>query len=316
MPLVSVVMPVFNGERFLAAAIESILAQTFTDFEFIIVDDGSHDRSPEIANSYAAGDDRIRVIQLYANKGISSARNNAIAVARGKYFASMDSDDVSLPQRLQKQVYLLENQPKIDAVGTHALAVDSDLNDMYDLKPPAEHARIVWEKCMGTPFVHTSLMMRLRSIIAVGGYDETMRYSQDADLITRFLGRARFANIAERLLLYRLHSGQQTSNDNPKRRHDVRVMKTRFFERLFGEAPADLIQRYDEIKFSRRMNWWSRRSAKRDIICLLDAIDSTNWVEQSEAQLLVAEMNRFLEGQLPRRVQRFLHWRRHHFGRL
>ena len=191
-------MPVYNGEQYLAAAIESILAQTFTDFEFIIVDDGSEDRSAEIAGSYMSCDDRIRVIQLDENKGISSARNRAIEVARGEYFASMDCDDVSLPQRLQKQVELLENQPKIDAVGTHALAVNADLNDMYDLKPPVEHARIVWEKCMGTPFVHTSLMMRLRSIRAAGGYDETLRYSQDADLITRFLGQARFANIAER----------------------------------------------------------------------------------------------------------------------
>ena len=315
MPLVSVVMPVYNGEKYLAEAIESILAQTFTDFEFIIVDDGSQDRSAAIIRSYKARDERIRFIQLDLNKGISTCRNRAIEVARGKYFASMDCDDVSLPQRLQKQVELLEKQPEIGAVGTHAKAVDADLRYMHDRNPPARHARIIWEKCMGAPFVHTSLMMRLRCIRAVGGYDEKMRYSQDAELITRLLGRTRFANIAERLLLYRLHGGQQTFDNNPKRRQDIRVMKTRLFERLFAEAPDDLIQRYDDIKFSKRLSWRSRGAAKRDIIRLIDAIDAMNWVEPSEAPLLVAEMNRFLEGRLPRLAQQFLHWRRHHFGR-
>ena len=96
MPLVSVIMPVYNGKRYLAEAIESILAQTFTDFEFIIIDDGSNDRSPQIALSYAEQDDRIRLIKLESNRGVADARNQGMAVASGEFIAVMDCDDHSL----------------------------------------------------------------------------------------------------------------------------------------------------------------------------------------------------------------------------
>ena len=143
-----------------------------------------------------------------------------------------------------------------------------------------------------------------------------MRYSGDADLITRILGRNRFGNVAEQLLLYRQHSRQLTSHNNSRRKQDILVMKSRLFQRLFAEAPVDLSQRYDDIKFSTRLSWRSRRAAKREILRLIDAIDAENWVESSEKPILMAEMNRYLEGRLPRRVQQFLHWRRHRFGRL
>ena len=314
MPLVSVFMPVFNGEKFIAAGIDSILAQTFTDFEFIIVDDGSDDGSAEIIRAYTGRDERIRFIQLTRNMGLSAARNRGVEAARGRFFANMDCDDISMPQRLQKQLDLLKAQPEIGMVGTHAVAVDADTEPLYDLRPPLRHASIVWEKYMGTPFVHTSMMIRLKLVKDAGCYDEGMRYSADTDLTTRLLGRTRFANIAERLLLYRIYEGQQTSHENPKRRRDIQLMKERQFERLFGDAPPGLVRRYDQLKFAKRLSWGERRAARQELARLIDAIVDRNWVRPSEKPELVHAMDHFLESALPRRVQQFLHWRRYRLG--
>ena len=128
MPAVSVVMPVYNGEKYVAEAIESILAQTFTDFEFIIVDDGSRDRSPEIISDYERRDDRIRFLAFEQNKGRAAAKNLGIEAATGQYIAGMDSDDVSLPQRLEKQVDFLRANPDIGVVGACAPLTDENLN--------------------------------------------------------------------------------------------------------------------------------------------------------------------------------------------
>ena len=125
MPLVSVIMPVYNGEKYLAEAIDSILVQTFTDFELLIVDDGSQDNSAEIIRSYVKRDSRIRFFQQEQNEGSANARNRGIANAKGEFIAAMDCDDVSLPERLQKQVDFLESHPEIGALGTRGRGVRS-----------------------------------------------------------------------------------------------------------------------------------------------------------------------------------------------
>ena len=104
-------MPVYNGEKYLAEAIESILTQTFADFEFVIVDDGSQDGSAAIIRDYAKRDERIRVIRHERNQGVTTARNSGIAASRGEFIAAMDHDDISLPQRLEKQVDFLQSHP-------------------------------------------------------------------------------------------------------------------------------------------------------------------------------------------------------------
>ena len=112
-PKISVVMPVLNGEKYLAEAIESILNQTFQDFEFIIVDDGSTDQTPEILRSYANKDSRIQIVTNPINRGIGYSRNRGIALSRGEYIANMDADDLCLPERFEKQVRFLDSHPDI-----------------------------------------------------------------------------------------------------------------------------------------------------------------------------------------------------------
>ena len=136
MPLVSVVMPVFNGEKYLAEAIESILSQTFTDFELLIVDDGSRDCSAAIIRGYEKRDERIRFFQLECNSGTAVARNHAVAASIGTYITYMDCDDVCLPERLQKQVDFLQSNCDIGGVGTHAKAVSENMQHLYDRTPP------------------------------------------------------------------------------------------------------------------------------------------------------------------------------------
>ena len=155
MPLVSVIMPVYNGEKYLAEAIDSILGQSFTDFEFLIVDDGSQDNSAEIIRSYEKRDRRIRFIQLERNMGAAAARNRGIAAATGKFITMMDCDDISLPERLQKQVDFMQSNPEIGAVGVCGQAVNEDMTKLlFDLNAPERHCDIVLAMFVGVIHTH------------------------------------------------------------------------------------------------------------------------------------------------------------------
>ncbi len=161
MALVSVIMPVYNGEKYLAEAIDSILVQTFTDFELLIVDDGSQDGSAEIIRSYEKRDRRIRFFQLEENMGAATARNRGISAAGGEYVTSMDCDDVSLPERLQKQVDFLQSNPNIGGLGTCARMVHEDLKTTIgNFNVPQQHAHIALNMFVGASFVGATVMLR------------------------------------------------------------------------------------------------------------------------------------------------------------
>ena len=308
-------MPVFNSERFLAEAIESILTQTFTDFELIIVDDGSTDGSADIIRAYAEQDSRIRFVQLAENMGDAGARNASIARASGEYITGMDSDDISLPERLQKQVDFLQTNPEIGGVGTHADVVCEDLQYIFSRRPPQKHALILLDKYIGDPFVHASVMMRRNLPLDVGGYDETMRYAADSDLMTKLMGQTHFANIPETLYLYRRHDAQNTAHQNSKRPQDALLMRTRRLERIWGEAPRDTLDRFVRIKPWFKLSWSERRAAKRDIKRLIDSMIASKWIDPGDRPLLIAVMNRKLERASPRLWQMLCHWYRYRIWR-
>ncbi len=317
MPLVSVIMPVYNGEEYLAAAIESILAQTFSDFELIVVDDGSQDRSPQIIREYSKRDGRIRFFQLERNQGPSAARNRGIAAAGGDFVTNMDSDDICLPERLQKQVDFLLTAPDIGAVGTHAKVVDADLQLIYHKTPPRHHAHLMLCQFIEDyTFVGTSVMFRRPLLQAIGGYDESMGYhtGTDMDMILRLMGRTRFANIAEGLYLYRIHR-QPTAQEKSYRERHAQIIRKRRLERLWGEAPDASLVRFNRLYRGHKFSWNERRVAKRDLRRLIDSMLAKNWVEPTDIPLMIADMNSRLEQTSPRIWQQFCHWRRHHFGR-
>ncbi len=317
MPLVSVVMPVYNSEEYLAEAVESILSQTFTDFEFIIVDDGSEDNSAEIIRSHMGRDFRIQLIQLVENAGEAAARNAGFAVAKGEFYACQDSDDISLPERLEKQVNFLQSHPEVGAVGVHSRVVSEDKQPISNREPPVRHAEILLDHFIGmlsAPFQHSALMMRRDLLLEAGGYDESMRFSPDSDLMTRLLGRTMFANIAEFLYLYRRRAGQLTSQHNAKFDQYRLLLRQRRLERIWGEAPIDSLERLASVRPWSKLSWRERRAAKRDIMRLIDSMIVAEWIEAGERPHLIEAMNRRLERVSPRIWQMYCHWRRHHFG--
>ncbi len=315
MPLVSVIMPVFNGEKYLAEAIESILAQTFTDFELLIVDDGSTDGSAEIIRSFEAQDRRVRFIQLKSNKGVSDARNFGIAAATGDCIAGMDCDDVSLPQRLEKQVDFLKANPKIGAVGTCCRVFSHDLaRSHFDFVVPQRHAQIALNLFIGAHFVNSTVMFRRQYLTSVGVYEPGRRKAEDIELVSRLLDETpiTFANLPDILLQYRRHT--QAKGYSPNIERDRRRVWAGMLHRLWGEAPDSTLELFHSLRMQENLGWVDRRHAKKDLLRLIEAMISHNWVDLEDKPLLIAEMNRRLEQASPRRWQQFCHWRRHRLG--
>ena len=315
MPLVSVVMPVFNGERFLAEAIESILAQTFTDFEFIIVDDASQDRSLEIAGSYQDRDERIRLLKLERNAGAADARNHALTFATGEYVAVMDCDDVSLPERLRRQVEFLERNPEIGVLGTGAQVVNQKLRPLFDFDLPQQHALIVFNLFVGSFLIHPSTMMRREALEDIGGYVPSTRSVDDTELWTRLMWRTRFANLPERLLLYRWHDAQSHRTRDVSEKKQSWDAREGLLKRLWGAAPRETLIRFGRMQRDEKLGPLERRRAGYDLARLLDAMIAHDLIDPADKSYVEAHIQRRLEGTTPRLWQMILHWKRHHFGR-
>ena len=175
MPKVTVLMSVYNGERYLKEAIDSILTQTFTDFEFLIIDDASTDKTPDILRSYS--DPRIRIVTNQENIGLTKSLNKGLELAKGEYVARMDADDISLPDRFMEEVNYLDSNLDVAVVGTGRENVDSEGNSLEVVFPP----KIVSSELLlkGNQFQHSSVMFRKNIILKEGGYCESMQCCQD-----------------------------------------------------------------------------------------------------------------------------------------
>jgi len=209
-PTVSVVMAVFNGERHLREAIDSVLGQTLRDFELIIVDDGSSDGTRAIIESY--DDARICRIDNDRNIGLSRSLNRGIAAARGRYIARLDADDVSEPTRLDEQVYFLRSHPDVSIVGCRYAIID-DAGTIVGQRPvPCDDVDIRWMLDFCNPFAHSAVMIRRQALEREPGpYDESLVYAMDYDLWTRLAAHGRLANLSESLIRWRTTPGSLTS---------------------------------------------------------------------------------------------------------
>ena len=317
MPLVSVVMPVYNAEKFLAEAIESILAQTFSDFELIIVDDGSTDGSAGIIQAYAEHDSRIRAVQLDMNEGVASARNRGTAETSGKYIAGMDSDDISLPERLQQQVEFLESHPAIGAVGVGTRMVHEDLTPRLMYRLSEGHALIVFEMLVGGPaLVRGSLMVRGEILLTSRGYDPEIKAVDDFELFLRLVWEKaiRYANVLTVLYIYRRHESSVSHGEKTWPPPAETQARRRALELLWGEAPEGTLERFMDVHFGVKLSWRERRLARRDFERLIVSLIEADWIEQVDRSLLLADMHRRLEKTTPRLWQKFLHWWRYRIG--
>jgi glycosyltransferase involved in cell wall biosynthesis len=251
-PTVSVMMPVYNTERYLAEAVESILAQTFADFELIAVDDGSTDGSGAILERYAARDGRVRVERL-EHGGIVAARNRALELARGEFCAVMDSDDVALPGRLERQVAYLRDHPEVLCVGTAVRLIDPDGRVLRDAHAGMDHERIQEVLLSGRcPLNHPSVLMRRAAVLAVGGYRDGFAPSEDLDLFLRLGEVGRLANLPEVLQKYRQHP-RSASEQGQRRQLERAARAVREACQRRGLPPRDLA-----LKPWRPTGWRSR----------------------------------------------------------
>ena len=243
-PRCSVVMPVYNTpEGFLREAIESVLQQTYRDFELIIVDDCSEAYVQEVVASCA--DARVRYLRMGVQSGAAEARNRALDEARGEFVAFMDSDDVSLPERLAKQVGYLEAHPEVSCLGTE-YKIFSARGFRHAPTVPHEHEGIVsYLLFCGCAFCQSSVMLR-RAVLEAPTplrYRAELMAAHDCALWFDLIGRARFAILDEVLVHYRAHT-QSISG----RAHELQVQK-------MAEAQAELLARYSGAPFESRETW-------------------------------------------------------------
>lgn len=210
MPKVSVVMPVYNTETFVREAIESILNQTFKDFEFIIIDDCSTDRSWDIIEEYSKTDARIIIWRNEKNMGISYTRNKLIELATTNYIASQDSDDISKLYRLEKEYLFLINHSRYWVVSGNNIIIDEEWRVIGYRKYSDNIQNIILKK---SPISQPSSMFRKDAFLKIGWYDKNLNYAEDYDLWLRmYLHGYKIKNISEYLIKLRIRAGQTKSS--------------------------------------------------------------------------------------------------------
>jgi Glycosyl transferase family 2 len=246
-PAVSVVMVTCNVEQFLPEAIESILGQTFRDFEFIIVDYGSTDKSKAISAKYAAADKRIK-LHSTPDCGLAEARKAACSLVLGRYIAIMDADDVSLPNRLASEFEFLEKHPEIGLVGGSAEWIDAKGRPLWVYDFPLEDKDIKAVIQTNNPFCHSAVLMRTDAFEQVLGYRTAFTQSHDYDLWLRVSEQFQCANLPQVVIKYRLHPRQISLT---RRRQQTLC-------RLAAEASA-----------------LSRKTAQSDVLTMSDEINPT-----------------------------------------
>lgn len=248
-PCISIIMPVYNGEKYLREAIESLLSQTFTDFELIIINDASQDGSEDIILSYK--DHRIVYMKNEENLGVAKTLNRGIAVAQAEYIARHDSDDVSLPTRFEKQVQIMDVNPTIGLCGTWAQTLrmtageKSEKGAVLDVISQPEKIKV--NLLFGNNFVHSSVLFRKSSLLNFPNpYNPEFSFAEDYDLWVRISRNWKVINIPEVLILYRLHDLQISNQKIEQQKEQAWLIQKKQIEALGIQLSLDeeLIHRY------------------------------------------------------------------------
>ncbi|MGB7161396.1 MAG: glycosyltransferase [Tepidisphaeraceae bacterium] len=264
-PAISVIMSVYNGERYAPEAVESILAQTFGAFEFILIDDGSTDGSKALLQNYVDRDPRVRLISR-PNKGLTKTLNEGLGLARGEFVARMDADDVSLPTRFEKQVAFLRANPDCVCVGARVLRVDpygSPLSESDHKLTHEEIDRQLIEEGLGWAITHPVAMMRRDAVATVGGYREQFKTSQDLDLWLRLAEVGRLANLPEILLKYRYHSESVGFTKFEEQRRVKSIILQDAYTRRGRTPPAEWPKAiFTPLPVAEQLRRWARTALK------------------------------------------------------
>jgi glycosyltransferase involved in cell wall biosynthesis len=221
-PFVSVLLCVYNGEPYISAAIESVLQQTFTDFELVIINDGSRDRTRVILDEFVKKDPRVRVVHQ-ENAGLTRALNAGLALCRGRWIARQDDDDISLPCRLEKQVEYVRSNEGVGLLGTACDVIDVEGNvlSMQEVPFLSSHQSLCRELQCRNPFVHTSVMFKRELVLNIGGYDEAYPAAEDYECWLRMSNVTQLAQLPEKLVQRRISPQMICKQNSKKQRQSV-----------------------------------------------------------------------------------------------
>jgi glycosyltransferase involved in cell wall biosynthesis len=264
-PKISVLMSVFNNDEFLKEAIDSILNQTFTDFEFIIIDDASTDQTYSILKAYK--DPRIIILKNNSNLGLAASLNAAIQIARGEYLARQDADDISNIHRFERQVKYLDQHDEVGVLGATTEWIDKDNKSLLVWQQPTDNPHIQQTLLVYCCIIHGSVMCRTDVIREAKGYNLKMREGQDYDLWLRISETIDIACLPQVLYFYRRHSGMASNlfkEEQNKNAHDAlinalyrRDFYARKVLRFNRELLPDSHSKLNRRKLSQRFVWWS-----------------------------------------------------------
>jgi glycosyltransferase involved in cell wall biosynthesis len=230
-PLISVLLAVHNGGELLDESIHSILAQTLTDFELLVIDDGSTDDSYDRAAAFK--DPRVRILRNEVNIGLTRSLNRGLSEVHGEYVARQDADDISLQNRFEAQVQYLRAHPEVVLVGTSAVRINPKGTMIGTNDMPVTHAAIRWASVVDNPFLHTSVMFRRAVVQEYGGYDEQYEVCQDYALWNRLAARHPVANLPERLVLMREHANSMTRSQTTRTDEECQAIMSQNLPSLF-----------------------------------------------------------------------------------
>ena len=259
-PLISVIMPLYNAERFVGESIENVLRQTVGDFELIVIDDASTDASAEIARAYAAKDNRIVLMHNELNSGAARTRNRALDAARGKFITFMDADDLCSPERFAKQLAFFERHPQTDICGSYYTMFGTrGGNDELKIQGPLTHEEIQYQLFFGCPFGMSSVMLRSEPFKRTGiRFRECM--AEDYQLWVDLSEHLRMANIPEYLTFYRRWEDQISTRQLDRQTLSAQLTQQEQLARKLGVRLSD-----DEARIFTRFSLRTGEVKKREL---------------------------------------------------
>ena len=292
-PRVSVVMAVYNGARHLREAIDSILSQTSVDFEFLIVDDASTDETPAILAEYARNDKRIVLSRNKTNLGLTKTLNRALEITRAPLIARMDADDISEPDRFEKQVSFLDRHPHHLLVASGYKAINEAGRTKFVKRKPATHGRIRWWLRFRMPIEHPSVMFRSRtSDGAPVRYDESYRLAQDYALFAKLSEAGKLAILPDILFRYRVHPSNLSATRRAEQKTNSLRVAMRVQER---DLPPSVKDDLRQMMLCYQLRDRATTSALRRAVRAFDAmlandesrgIATRSWLKRNSAEVL------------------------------
>jgi hypothetical protein len=248
-------MSVYNSAAYVAVALDSVLAQTYTSWELVAVDDGSTDDSRAILEAYAAREPRLGVLALPHNQGVAAALNHGLAAARGTYVARLDADDICLPTRLATQVDYLDAHPAVGIVGSAILRMDDAGNTLEGVVGfPQTPAFVRWVHHFDATFSHPAVMMRRELLARIQGYRPGFAPAEDYDLWDRLLRLTDGANLPQPLVHYRTHAGMSSVQKQATQVQQMNVIRQRILHaRLGTDVPSAVVAALGRAAYGRKV---------------------------------------------------------------